>query len=143
MKKLFLLTMLAMLAVMPLAHAHDHDHWHGGVFIGLGGPYYGDPYYPRPYYGYPYSYYAPPVVYAPPPSVVYAAPQTVVVQQGPSVYQPPADFVSMPATQTSPTYQRNGQYCREYQSNVSVGGQPQSSYGTACLQPDGSWRTVQ
>ncbi|MGE5478415.1 MAG: RT0821/Lpp0805 family surface protein [Bacteroidales bacterium] len=33
-----------------------------------------------------------------------------------------------------------GQYCREYQQTVTVGGQQQQSYGTACRQPDGSWR---
>lgn len=30
-------------------------------------------------------------------------------------------------------------YCREYQQTVYVAGQRQSSYGTACMQPDGSW----
>ncbi len=39
------------------------------------------------------------------------------------------------------TYQvADGGYCREYQQVVTVGGQPQQSYGTACRQPDGSWR---
>lgn len=33
-----------------------------------------------------------------------------------------------------------GQYCREYQQSVTVGGQKQQSYGTACRQPDGSWQ---
>lgn len=33
-------------------------------------------------------------------------------------------------------------YCREYTNNVKVGGRTQSSYGTACLQPDGSWKIV-
>ncbi len=30
-------------------------------------------------------------------------------------------------------------YCREYTSDVAVGGRLQKSYGTACLQPDGTW----
>jgi len=39
------------------------------------------------------------------------------------------------------TYQApSGQYCREYQQEIIVGGEPQKSYGTACRQPDGSWR---
>lgn len=39
------------------------------------------------------------------------------------------------------TYQApGGMYCREYQQTVVVGGQPQQSHGTACRQPDGSWR---
>jgi surface antigen len=39
------------------------------------------------------------------------------------------------------TYQGStGGYCREYQQTVTVGGEPQQSYGTACRQPDGSWQ---
>jgi len=38
------------------------------------------------------------------------------------------------------TYQTTGgQYCREYYQTITVGGQPQQAYGTACRQPDGSW----
>ena len=33
-------------------------------------------------------------------------------------------------------------YCREYQTTVTVGGREQSAYGTACQQPDGSWKVV-
>ena len=41
------------------------------------------------------------------------------------------------------TYQRNdGTYCREFQQTVTVGGQTQEAYGTACRQPDGSWQIV-
>jgi surface antigen len=41
------------------------------------------------------------------------------------------------------TYQvAGGQYCREYQQVVTVGGQAQSAYGKACRQPDGSWQVV-
>lgn len=36
-----------------------------------------------------------------------------------------------------------GEYCREYQQTVQVGGQSQKAYGTACRQPDGSWKVVQ
>lgn len=31
-------------------------------------------------------------------------------------------------------------YCREYQRKVTVGGRTVDSYGTACMQPDGSWK---
>jgi surface antigen len=42
------------------------------------------------------------------------------------------------------TYQvADGAYCREYQQVVTIGGQPERSYGTACRQPDGSWKIVQ
>jgi surface antigen len=41
------------------------------------------------------------------------------------------------------TYQTaSGQYCREYQTTVTVGGEPQKSFGTACREPDGNWRIV-
>ncbi|MEC9347340.1 MAG: RT0821/Lpp0805 family surface protein [Pseudomonadota bacterium] len=41
------------------------------------------------------------------------------------------------------TYQRNdGQYCREYQQTVVVGGEEQKAYGTACRQPDGQWKII-
>jgi surface antigen len=42
-----------------------------------------------------------------------------------------------PAFQTA-----DGQYCREYQTTVTVGGQTEMAYGTACRQPDGSWKVV-
>jgi surface antigen len=36
----------------------------------------------------------------------------------------------------------SGAYCREYQTNVTVGGQRQQAYGVACRQPDGAWKIV-
>ncbi len=35
-----------------------------------------------------------------------------------------------------------GEYCREYQKSIRVGGHIESGYGTACMQPDGSWMIV-
>jgi surface antigen len=41
------------------------------------------------------------------------------------------------------TYQTaQGAYCREYQQTVTIDGKKENSYGTACRQPDGSWRIV-
>jgi len=106
------------------------------------GGYYGRPgpgwdhgrHYHRPpprvvYYAPPPRYYQPPprVIYAPPPTVVYADPPQVI-------YAPP-----VVANNVKPS----NQYCREYQSTTIVGGQKIASYGTACQQPDGSWRIVQ
>lgn len=34
------------------------------------------------------------------------------------------------------------QYCREYRSTANVAGKNQQVYGTACRQPDGSWKVV-
>ena len=36
----------------------------------------------------------------------------------------------------------SGRYCREYQQTVTVGGRTEQAYGTACRQPDGSWKIV-
>lgn len=47
------------------------------------------------------------------------------------------------AVPSSDVYQaQSGQYCREYQSQANIGGRMTYGYGTACLQPDGSWRVV-
>lgn len=99
------------------------------VVIGFG---FGVPVYPPAYYPPPYYYYPPPaVVYAPPPPVVYAQP--------PAAYaQPPAQ----PGVAANPASAPNGQTCREYQSTAMVDGVQQPTHGTACLQPDGSWRIV-
>jgi surface antigen len=39
-------------------------------------------------------------------------------------------------------YQQNGQYCRSYTHTIYIDGEPQTSRGTACRQPDGTWRTI-
>ncbi len=36
----------------------------------------------------------------------------------------------------------NGQYCREYAEIVIIDGAEQRAYGTACRQPDGSWKIM-
>ena len=38
------------------------------------------------------------------------------------------------------TYQSGGTYCREFQNDVVIGGKKENAYGTACRQPDGSWK---
>lgn len=35
-----------------------------------------------------------------------------------------------------------GKYCREYQQTVTIAGKTESAFGTACRQPDGSWKVV-
>lgn len=41
------------------------------------------------------------------------------------------------------TYQRSdGTYCRDFQQTVTVDGETETATGTACRQPDGSWRVV-
>jgi|GEM_PF-3232608 hypothetical protein len=107
-----------------------------GVGIGACCGYY--PYYSPAYYGYP-AYYAPP-----PATVVYeapAAPVTYVQPQQQPVYaqQPQPAAQPVAASQASASYtDSSGRTCRNFQSNID--GAPVN--GTACLQPDGSWRTV-
>ena len=41
------------------------------------------------------------------------------------------------------TYQTStGKYCREFQQSIIVGGKTEQGHGTACRQPDGSWKIV-
>jgi surface antigen len=35
-----------------------------------------------------------------------------------------------------------GTWCREYRTTVTVGGLAQQAFGTACRQPDGTWKVV-
>lgn len=107
------------------------------------GGYYPRGYYPRHYHGPHHGYRAgvvyvapPPVYYAPPPPrVVYVNPPPVYAAPPPVVYQvPPQPLPGGPLA--------SNQQCREYQSTAVVNGQRVPSYGTACLQPDGSWQIV-
>ncbi|HZS85111.1 MAG TPA: hypothetical protein VFA50_19710 [Stellaceae bacterium] len=103
------------LAVAALALAPLPAAARGFVHFGIG-------------FGAPLYYYPPPVYYAPPPVYYVPAPgyPPPVAYGPPAVYGPPAAA---------------GQ-CREYTTTSIVGGQPQQLYGTACLQPDGTWRIV-
>lgn len=35
-----------------------------------------------------------------------------------------------------------GQYCREFQQTVTIGGRTQQTFGTACREADGTWRVI-
>ncbi|CAO3438272.1 RT0821/Lpp0805 family surface protein [Azospirillum doebereinerae] len=37
-------------------------------------------------------------------------------------------------------YAEGGAYCREFQQTIVVGGRTEQAHGTACRQPDGSWK---
>ena len=45
-------------------------------------------------------------------------------------------------TPTRDGYSSGGSYCREFEQSIFVGGQQEHAYGTACRQPDGSWKIV-
>jgi len=91
------------------------------VGVGVGVPLY------APYYPPPPVYYAPPAYYAPPP-VVYTQPPGPAYVSPPTTQAPPAAAAPMAGN------------CREYTSQTMIGGQPQQTVGTACQQPDGTWR---
>lgn len=61
------------------------------------------------------------------------------------VYRP--NYVAPPDPPAPPpvTYidEDSGAYCREFSQTVRVGGRLREAFGTACLQPDGSWHIVQ
>lgn len=73
-----------------------------------------------------------PAYYTPPPARVAYAPPPGYYNQAPLVAEPASDVYRS----------RSGQYCREYQSTIRVGGRLERSYGTACLEEDGAWRVV-
>ena len=41
-----------------------------------------------------------------------------------------------------PGYRVSDRDCRDYTHTIYIDGRPQTARGTACRQPDGSWRTV-
>jgi hypothetical protein len=59
-------------------------------------------------------------------------PSTVV--QSPQVMQVPQ------VVQTTTEYVGQQSYCREFTQTFTIAEQTQRGYGTACLQPDGSWQ---
>ncbi len=70
---------------------------------------------------------------APPSRVVVLPPRTIYVPSSPVLQAVPA----------SPVFRgTDGRYCREYQTTVTIAGTGQPGYGTACLEPDGTWRVV-
>lgn len=129
------LALIALMAVLIGAQSAAEARVYVGVGVNFGPPAYYYPYRPHPYYyGPPTVVYAPPPVIYEPPPVVYATP--------PVVYAP-GPTAPLSATPTSEPYQaENGQTCREYQSEQTINGIRQQLHGTACLQPDGSWRIV-
>lgn len=103
-------------------HGWNHGGWHRGYYERsyfnpwVGPRFYEPDYYPAPYYS------STRVVYVNPPEPVYYEEAPVVAKKGRVISNDP--------------------YCREYQRDVRVGGHMEQSYGTACRQPDGSWKVV-
>ena len=69
---------------------------------------------------------------------------TAALAQGYSSY-PPQSIVtqSVPMQQAPMAMNASAKpYCREYQQTITIVGKTQKGYGTACLQPDGSWQLM-
>ncbi len=59
-----------------------------------------------------------------------------------SQWQNPDTQTAYAVTPTE-TYQRDdGQYCREYTTEVQIGGETEKAYGTACRRDDGAWEII-
>lgn len=59
-----------------------------------------------------------------------------------STWRNPNTGADVSATPTRTFKSASGENCREYQTTVTVGGKQEKAYGTACRQPDGSWKIV-
>jgi surface antigen len=59
-----------------------------------------------------------------------------------SSWQNPDSGNSGTITPTRTFVSSSGQNCREFQQSIVVGGRTENAYGTACRQPDGSWKIV-
>jgi len=78
--------------------------------------------------------------YSSTPAYAYSYPEPVYYQ---TTYVPNYVAPSDPEPSAVAYYDNSvGSYCREFTQEVRIDGQMQESYGTACLQPDGSWRVV-
>ena len=60
----------------------------------------------------------------------------------PVAWQNPDSGHSGTVTPTKTYQTAQGNYCREYQTTVLIDGKQERANGTACRQPDGSWRVV-
>ena len=125
-------TLIALGLLFPgSSQAHDR-------VVAVYGP--GYAYYP---YGYPVPTY--PGYYMASPPVTYYGTAPPVITSGnpypaPVPYPAPAAAPGPNYTPVSPVYtDGSGRSCREFQTTTNLG----PTYGTACLQPDGSWQSVQ
>ncbi|HKK14455.1 MAG TPA: RT0821/Lpp0805 family surface protein [Gammaproteobacteria bacterium] len=59
-----------------------------------------------------------------------------------STWQNPDTGYDYTMTPTQTFKNNQDQYCREYTTKVNIGGETKTAYGTACRQPDGTWKVV-
>lgn len=70
-----------------------------------------------------------------------AVAQTTILPRGESIIWndgPGSGGVTVIRTGTA----ANGQPCREFQQQVTIGGESETAYGIACRRPDGAWQIV-
>jgi surface antigen len=60
----------------------------------------------------------------------------------PVAWQNPDSQHSGTVTPTKTYQTAQGDYCRDYQATVLIDGKQERANGTACRQPDGTWRVV-
>lgn len=60
----------------------------------------------------------------------------------PVAWQNPDSGHSGTVTPTRTYQSADGNYCRDYQTTVLIDGKQERATGTACRQPDGTWRVV-
>jgi hypothetical protein len=136
-------------------YRHDLELWHAGSWVhGWHGDrdgwwwVVGDRWhlYAAPVYPYP-DLYAPPVYVAPAMVVVEQAPTAVIATPAPAVgtevhFAAPAPAAIEAASASATFIDKHGRTCRKYETTILLDGVSQPAYGTACLQPDGSWHEV-
>ncbi len=143
----------ALVAAMPLMApgASAGENFRFGLSVGSGHGYYGG----NRHYGYrrhyrrPYGYrrhrssryYSGFTYYGSPRTYYYYSPydRGRVYYGAPVQLAPPAG-----ATATDPAAPKSTSqgYCREFTRKIIVDGAEQLAYGTACRQPDGTWRIM-
>lgn len=82
---------------------------------------------------------APPEAYDGAPVEPY---ESVPLEPAPPAALPPRAEAAPPAprTRTGVAWDPDRPHCREVQMELTIGGRSQAGFGTACLQPDGSWQ---
>jgi surface antigen len=67
--------------------------------------------------------------------------QTAPLNQ-PVVWNNPNNNTSGSVTATRDGTNSSGAYCREFEQTITVDGKTETRKGTACQQPDGSWKVL-
>lgn len=83
---------------------------------------------------------------APQEKITWNTPREAAAPPTDSAKSPPADTATdgklrNKALQDALNKTAGGQ-CREFQESIVIDGKPQRAYGTACRQPDGTWKRV-